>query len=166
MPWRALLTITVAVSVAACGIGPRLSPRALGCCAVAIDSFPGVYRCMLRIPPPAMVRLDTIYGGPIEVPAQWAAQTGPIVASLRLMRPDFRIEGSRVQLLRVSPSALPPDSLVLDIGGMVASLGQDDVGDRTGFAFALTSATPYGEPLVPMRLQRTDRGAERFTRMW
>jgi hypothetical protein len=166
MSSRALLTITIAVSVAACGIGPQLSPRALGCYAVAIDSFPDVYRRMLRIPPPAMVRLDTIYGGQIEVPASWGAQTGPTGASLRLMRPDFRIEGARVQLQRVSPSALPPDSLVLYIGGMVASLGQNDAGDWTGFAFALTSATPYGEPLVPMRLQRTDCGTERFTRMW
>lgn len=82
------------------------------------------------------------------------------------MRPDFRIEGSRVQRLRVSPSALPPDSLVLYLGGMVASLRQRDDGDWNGFTFALTSATPYGEPVVPMRLQRTDCGAERFTRMW
>lgn len=69
MSVRALLTIIIAISVTACGIGPRLSPRALGCYAVAIDSFPDVYRRMILIPPPAMVRLDTIYGGQIEVPA-------------------------------------------------------------------------------------------------
>lgn len=159
---RTALAITCAAALTACSIAPQLSPRAMGCYAVQVDTLPEVYRRMLVPQPPPMVRLDTIYGGQLQVPESWAAQTGPYVARLGLMRPGWRIEGSRVQLQRVSPAALPPDSVVLNFGALTAPLGQDPSGNWTGWAFALTSATPFGEPLLPMRLQRRDCGTERF----
>jgi len=165
MSSRALLTITIAVSVAACTTAPQLSPRAVGCYAVQLDSFPAVFRQMLVPAPPALVRLDTINGGQLEVPVSWLEQQGMFMrrAGLQLMRPGWRIQGARVQLERVGPEALPPDSVVLSFSGgggqMLASLGEDATGNWNGLAFALTSASPYGEPLVPIRLQRQDCGA-------
>lgn len=159
---RTVVAIICTTALTACSLAPQLGPRAVGCYAVQIDTLPDVYRRMLVPQPPAMVRLDSIHGGQLQVPEAWAGQTGPYAARLQLMRPGFRIEGSRVQLQSVGPGVLPPDSIVLNFGALTAPLAQDPSGDWTGWAFALTSATPYGEPILPMRLQRRDCGTERF----
>ena len=161
---RVLVALACAVSVSACSLAPQLSPRALGCYAVELDSFPAVFRHMLVPPPPDLVRLDTINGGQLEVPTAWLEGQGLNTRSalLRQTRQGWRIQDGTVQLERVAFSLLPPDSLVLSFSGGVASLtaalGADSTGNWHGWAFSVNSASPRGEPLVPMRLLRRDCG--------
>lgn len=162
---RILSAIAFAVSVSACSIAPQLSPRALGCYAVEMDSFPAAFRQMLVPLPPELVRLDTINGGQLEVPTAWLESQGLNMRSASLVqtRPAWRIQGGKVQLERVPFSLLPPDSLVLSFTGGAASLtallGADALGNWQGWAFSVHSASPTGEPLVPIRLRRRDCGA-------
>ena len=169
---RIPLALTVAAGVSACSLAPQLSPRAVGCYAVQLDSFPAAFGQMLVPRPPEIVRLDTINGGQLEVPVAWLQEQGFRMrsAGLQLLRPDWRIQGSRVVLERARPRVLPPDSVVLQFSGgagaLTAALGADSTGGWRGWAFAVTSATPFGEPLVPIRLHRRECGAVPFGLSW
>lgn len=161
---RVLVALACAVGVSACSTAPQLSPRALGCHAVELDSFPAVFRHMLVPPPPDLVRLDTINGGQLEVPTSWLERQGLNTRSAILgqTRPAWRIQHGRVQQERAPFSLLPPDSLVLIFSGegasLAAELGADRTGNWQGWAVSVTSASPSGEPLVAMRLLRRDCG--------
>ena len=162
---RVLVAFACAVSLAACSLAPQLSPRAVGCYSVELDSFPAVFRHMLAPAPPELVRLDTINGGQLEVPTAWLEQQGLNLrgAAVGLMRPGWRIEGGKVRLERVGPSLLPPDSVVITFSGgpgmLAASLGADSAGNWSGWAFAMEGAAQSGGPIVPMRLMRRACGA-------
>ena len=161
---RVLAALACAVSASACSIAPQLSPRAMGCYAVELDSFPAAFSQRLVPPPPDLVRLDTINGGQLEVPTPWLERQGLNARSaiLRQTRPEWRIRNGQVQPEREAFSPLPPDSLVLIFSGrgasLTAALGADGNGQWKGWAFSSVNFTPNAEPLVPMRLLRRDCG--------
>lgn len=165
LPLTCSLAAAVAAGAAACTPVPQLSPRAVGCYAVHMDSFPAAFSRMLVPTPPELVRLDTINGGQLEVPAAWLERQGleQRFASLGLTRPGWRIVGGKVRLERVALTPLPPDSVVVTFGGgpgvLAASLGADTAGNWSGWAFAMEGAAQDGGPIVPLRLLRRECGA-------
>ncbi|MCU0618817.1 MAG: hypothetical protein MUF40_02785 [Gemmatimonadaceae bacterium] len=153
-----------ALALTGCSIAPQLAPTAAGCYAVQLDSVPAQFAELLIPPAPEFVRLDTAHGGQVQVPRAWFEADGYRVrrASLELTRPGWRIANGLLVLERSRPLPLPADTLILNFGGGTASLtalvGAEPTGDWRGWAFALSSETPYGQPMVPVRLQRSTCG--------
>jgi hypothetical protein len=162
---RTPVIIACLLGAAACSLAPQLSPRAVGCYAVQLDSFPADFQRMQVPAPPALVRMDTVHGGQLQVPTAWLEQQGPAMRSawLGLMRPGWRIEGGKLRLVQVAQSQLPPDSVTVTFGGspgaLAASLGADSTGNWSGWAFAMESALQGSATIVPIRLLRRECGA-------
>lgn len=165
---RALLLGAGLLALQACSIAPQLAPTAAGCYAVHLDAFPAQFQEMLVPPPPGLVQLDTTLGGQLRVPAAWLESDGIGVrrASLTLVRPGWSLRDGVLVNDRAVPAPLPPDSLILNFGGaaatLVAVMKADTSGHWNGLAFVLSSATPHGQPQVPVRLERTACGPTRM----
>ena len=166
---RRRVPLAMLLALGACRVAPQLAPAAVGCYAVQLDSVPAAFRAVLVPPVPPLVQLDTAYGGQLLVPWAWLDVPGTQVRSARLglHRPAWRIRDGVVVTDRAAPlTPLPPDSLVIGFGGPAASLtallGAEPTGDWRGIAFVLSSATPQGRPMVPIRLQRTACGTTRM----
>lgn len=161
---RALACVVLTSVLLGCSIAPQLAPAAAGCYSVHLDSVPAQFHAMQVPPVPAVVRLDTAYGGQVQVPRAWfdAAGYRQRGAGLGLARPGWRIVDGVLANDRARPTPLPPDTLILHFSGPVSTLsmlmGAEPSGDWRGLAFTLTGATPYGQPMVPARLQRTACG--------
>jgi hypothetical protein len=161
---RPLAILAGAALVQACSLAPQLAPTAAGCYAVQLDSVPAQFPAMLVPPAPDLIKLDTAFGGQVQVPRAWLEAQGLNIrsAALGLVRPDWRITNGLVVTDRSSPRPFPPDTLALVFGGgaatLTALLGAEPSGDWRGWAFALPSAKPLGQPLVPVWLQRMSCG--------
>lgn len=147
------------VAVSACSLKPILAPRAIGCYTVSLDSFPDVYNRMLVPQPPELIRLDSAFGGVLQVPVAWLEADGYRMrsASLLLLRPDVVLRDMRLVRDRVA-GAFPPDSLLLKFRGggpaLNAMLRADVSGDWVGLAYVVESPTREGLPITPIRLRR------------
>jgi hypothetical protein len=157
--------LATAVACGGCSLAPQLAPTAAGCYAVQLDSFPVLFSAIPVTRPPTLVQLDPTYGGVIRVPVEWRAPQGVVTqfAELRLRRPSWRIADGEVVAHRVRPTPLPPDSLVVEFSGeglpLTAMFGAEATGDWRGQAFVISVATPRGQPLVGLQLQRVSCGA-------
>ncbi len=165
---RPLLIFVIPLALSACSIAPQLTPSAAGCYAVQMDSVPEAFRKALVPPLPALVRLDTAFGGQVQVPAEWLEAGGDRVryASLALQRPSREILEGQVVIARHPGDLFPPDSLALVFGGpggpLTALLAAQPSGDWQGLAFVVSSFTQHGQPLVPMQLRRAECGSTRL----
>lgn len=162
---RGLVVIALALSVIACSGTPlQLAPRAIGCYAVELDSFPEVFTRLRVERPPALIRMDTLNGASLHVPRDWAEWDGRAMrrARLGLMRPEITLRNGNFVKDRRPVWLLPPDSVVLDFNGVGAQLEavleQDAAGDWFGTAYVFSTATPDGHPLVPISLKRRECG--------
>jgi hypothetical protein len=163
-PWPIRIACFSAMSLtaSACNLKPRLAPEAVGCYAVAVDSFPDVYRRMLVPPPPPMVRLDTLMGPHVQVPRAWleADRLGVRRSGLGLGRPYQTIRNGVVVNPEGRGSELPRDSIRISFGAngpsMTALLQADGHGNWSGMAYVLSAATPRGQPFVHLTLTRQD----------
>jgi hypothetical protein len=167
---RSPLIVATLLALGGCSIAPQLTPSAAGCYAVQLDSFPESFRKALVPPPPTLVRLDTAFGGLVQVPAEWLEAGGyrQRGATLLQQRPLWTIrEGQVVVEGNPAPGGIfPPDSLALRFSGpgesLTALLSAQPSGDWEGLGFVISSFTQHGQPVVPMRLRRSTCGTTRM----
>ena len=167
---RSRLSLMLACSIvglSACSLKPVLAPTAAGCYSVSLDSFPDVFSKMLVPRPPELIRLDSAFGGLLQVPAAWleAAGFGMRGASLVLLRPPIVIRDMRLVTER-GMGAFPQDSLALTFGAggpnLNALFRADASGDWFGLAYVVESPTREGLPIVPIQLRRQVCGPTRM----
>jgi hypothetical protein len=159
----------LAVGLMACTGKPlSLAPSAIGCYSVELDSFPASFRVAGVERPPDIIRLDTINGVFLGIPRVWEEWKGLETrrASVSVSRPEITIKGGLLVRERKPYGLLPPDSIVLTFAAMGAALTahveQHAGGDWFGTAFVHSSATPDGQPFLPVALRRRECGSTDF----
>jgi hypothetical protein len=159
----------LAVGLMACTGRPlTLAPRAIGCYSVELDSFPASFRQVSVERPPDIIRLDTLNGVLLGIPRAWQEWKGRAMrhASVSVSRPELTIKGGFLVRERNPYGLLPPDSIVLTFAAVGAALTahveQQASGDWFGTAFVHSSATPDGQPFLPVALRRRECGSTDF----
>jgi hypothetical protein len=135
---------------------------------VELDSFPASFRVAGVERPPDIIRLDTINGVFLWIPRVWEEWRGLETrrASVSVSRPELTIKGGFLVHESKPYGLLPPDSIVLTFAAIGAALTahveQQASGDWFGTAFVHSSATPDGQPFLPVALRRRECGSTDF----